>query len=108
MYVIILPISVFWLCCSMTSWIKREGNNIPLHAFKAGYEKDGSPLYIARARMVDGVMTPGKCGPGVKGAHFPYGGKEVIIEHHYEVFVPASNEEPASQSSRMATSLQML
>jgi len=37
--------------------------------------------------MVDGINTPGKCGPHLKGAYIPYGGKEVIIEHHYEVFV---------------------
>ena len=78
----------------MATWIPTKGNDIPKNAFQAGYE-DGSPLYIARARMVDGINSPGKCGPHLKGAHFPYGGKEVIIEHHYEVFVPAPKEEYA-------------
>jgi len=78
--------------CSMATWKSTKGNRIPANAFRAGYEADGRPLFIARARMVDGVMTPGKCGCHLHGAHIAYGGKELIIDH-YEVMVlpPGAN-----------------
>jgi len=76
----------------MATWISTRGNQIPENAFRAGYEADGRPLFIARVRMVDGVMTPGKCGSHLPGAHIPYGGKEVIVDQ-YEVMVlhPGAN-----------------
>ena len=70
----------------MASWVKTTRNNIPDFAIRAGYDDNGKPLFIARAK-VDGVLTPGKCGTHLTGgAYIPYCGKERIIKE-YEVLV---------------------
>lgn len=76
----------------MAQWVKASGKTIPEGAVRGGYEKDGKSLFIVRARMADGYMTPGKIGHHLPGAHFPYGGKEVILEE-YEVLVHSSSSE---------------
>lgn len=58
----------------MADWVSTSGCLIPDNAIRAGYEEDGNPLYIARAKM-EGTMTPGKCGHHLLGgAHIPYDG----------------------------------
>lgn len=69
----------------MTHWVSTSGCNIPENAIRSGYEKDGRPLYIARAKM-ECTETAGKCGPHLQGAHIPYDGEEKIV-HNYEVLV---------------------
>nr|XP_022294156.1 uncharacterized protein LOC111104472 [Crassostrea virginica] len=69
----------------MATWVTTTGNHIPEGAIRAGYEEDGKALFIARANM-EGVLTPGKCGNHLHGAHIPYGGKEQIV-NQYEVLV---------------------
>lgn len=69
----------------MTHWVSTSGCNIPENAIRAGYEKDGRPLYIARAKM-ECTETAGKCAPHLGGAHIPYDGEEKIV-HNYEVLV---------------------
>ena len=69
----------------MASWVKTTGSKIPEGALRAGYEENGTPLFIARAK-VEGILTSGKCGVHLPGAHIPFGGKEVIV-NEYEVLV---------------------
>ncbi|XP_062566649.1 uncharacterized protein LOC134228965 [Saccostrea cucullata] len=74
----------------MAVWVTTTGSNIPEGAIRGGYEADGKPLFIARAQ-IEGVMTPGKCGNHLPGAHIPYGMKEQIFKQ-YEVLVhPSGN-----------------
>lgn len=40
-------------------WKKEHGGHIPHHAVLAGYDKDGSPLYVGRAHH-RGDVIPGK------------------------------------------------
>lgn len=69
----------------MASWVTTTGSEIPKGAIRAGYEDNGNPLFIARAE-VEGILTSGKCGFHLKGAHIPSRGKEVIV-NLYEVLV---------------------
>ncbi|XP_062581832.1 uncharacterized protein LOC134243598 [Saccostrea cucullata] len=69
----------------MAVWKSTNGSSIPKDAIRAGYEKDGTPLFIARADM-NGIMTPGKCSVELNGAHIPFDGKEEIVPY-YDVLV---------------------
>nr|XP_034314036.1 natterin-4 [Crassostrea gigas] len=69
----------------MAVWEKTSGSKIPDNAIRAGYEKDGKPLFIARAKM-GGLWTSGKCGTHLPGAHIPNDCKEVIVRD-YDVLV---------------------
>jgi len=65
-------------------WIACAGSEIPPYAVKGGHEKDGMPLYIARAAYKGGIH-PGKAGPHLTpGCRIPCGGEEHKIES-YEV-----------------------
>ncbi|XP_052811230.1 uncharacterized protein LOC128238934 [Mya arenaria] len=70
----------------MAVWESCSGGVIPPSAVRAGYEADGKPLFIARARMDDGTLNPGKAGCHLPGAHIPWGGKENIVQN-YEILV---------------------
>jgi len=72
-----------------TSWILTEGSQIPQGAIRGGNEADGSPLYIARS-FVDNSVQVGKASHKLKGAHIPYGGKEVVKDK-YEVLCGFEN-----------------
>lgn len=69
----------------MAEWVKTSGSKIPDNAIRAGYEENGRPLFIARAKM-EGTWTPGKCSPNYDGAYIPYDGKELIVKD-YDVLV---------------------
>lgn len=69
----------------MAEWKKTSGSKIPDNAIRAGYEKDGKPLFIARAKM-GGVWTSGKCGSHLSGAYIPYDCKEFVVKD-YDVLV---------------------
>lgn len=69
----------------MSTWVTTFGNNIPDGAIRAGCEADGRPLFVARAR-IENLVTPGKAGFHLPGAHIPYGCKEHIV-NQYEVLV---------------------
>ncbi|KAJ6220619.1 hypothetical protein RDWZM_006431 [Blomia tropicalis] len=64
-------------------WKKEHGGHIPHHAVLAGYDKDGSPLYVGRAHH-RGDVIPGKISPSHRVLYIPYGGKEHHVSH-YEV-----------------------
>ncbi|XP_061190103.1 natterin-3-like [Saccostrea echinata] len=74
----------------MAVWVSTMGSNIPEGAIRAGYEGDGKPLFIAKAR-IEGTMTPGKCGFHLNGAHIPYGTKEQIINQYEVLVLPLKN-----------------
>eukprot|EP00105_Crassostrea_gigas_P010715 XP_011426077.1 PREDICTED: uncharacterized protein LOC105327354 [Crassostrea gigas] len=69
----------------MAEWESTSGRKIPDNAIRAGYEKDGKPLFIARAK-IGGLWTSGKCGSHLPGAHIPHDGKEFIVKG-YDVLV---------------------
>lgn len=65
-------------------WVQVVSNRIPANAVQAGQEASGSPLYIARAKLGDGVHV-GKASPN-QGAYIPYDGREVHVTT-FEVFI---------------------
>jgi len=71
--------------CRCPRWVPATGGNVPANALIAGYENNGTPLYIARA-IYNGSLVPGKVRPGFSGANIPYGGSEITV-NPYEVLV---------------------
>ncbi|KDQ21376.1 carbohydrate-binding module family 12 protein, partial [Botryobasidium botryosum FD-172 SS1] len=72
------------------TWVGVTGKDIPNNAIEGGRDRDGSPLYIARA-FYEGGVHPGKCGRGLrKGAVIGYGNKEIELDQ-YEVLVGDQN-----------------
>ena len=67
------------LCLSM------QNGSIPPLTLPAGYEGDGTPLYIARAWHENGLHI-GKVRTEFKAAHIPYDGK-VVHKASYDVYV---------------------
>ncbi|KAH7882190.1 hypothetical protein F5I97DRAFT_1931907 [Phlebopus sp. FC_14] len=69
-------------------WVLAADNNIPPNAVPFGEDRNGCPLYIARA-LLEGGLHLGKAAPHLPGAVITYAGKEHIM-HRYEVLVFAS------------------
>jgi hypothetical protein len=65
------------------SWVKITNGEIPFNALVAGYEEDGTPLYVARAEH-EGGQHPGKTSKPLGAIHFGYAGQEVS-KRDYEV-----------------------
>ena len=59
---------------------------MPERAVVVGHERDGTPLFAARA-FFEGGRHPGKVRPEFGGAHIPFGGREVQGIVDYEVLV---------------------
>ncbi|WP_176461752.1 DM9 repeat-containing protein [Anaeromicrobium sediminis] len=66
-------------------WVAASKGSIPLGAITAGYEADGTPLYVARAHHSKGLHI-GKIKPVSNGATIPIEGVEVLTSF-YEVLV---------------------
>jgi hypothetical protein len=66
-------------------WVMACGGDVPANARPGGSEKDGTALYIARAK-IEGGMHIGKVRADFKGAYIPWGGKERKVPY-YEVYV---------------------
>ena len=66
-------------------WVAAADGEVPFGAIKGGYDDDGSPLFIIRARY-QGGMHLGKMNPASGKAYIPYGGQEVEVVA-YEVLV---------------------
>lgn len=69
-------------------WVLVEDNVIPPNAVPFGEDKNGTPLYIARA-LLEGGLYLGKAGSHLQHALISYGGREHQIPK-YEVLVCAS------------------
>ncbi|KAF9228098.1 hypothetical protein BS17DRAFT_692358 [Gyrodon lividus] len=67
-------------------WVLVEDNNIPPNAVPFGEDRNGAPLYIARALL---EVYLGRAGSQLSGAVIGYAGKERIMAK-YEVLVCAS------------------
>ncbi len=65
------------------SWTKVTNGQIPPNALVAGYEADGTALYVARAEH-EGGQHPGKTSKPLGAIHFGWGGKEET-KSDYEV-----------------------
>ncbi|KAH7924335.1 hypothetical protein BV22DRAFT_1035228 [Leucogyrophana mollusca] len=84
-------------------WILVEDNHIPANAVPFEQDRNGCPLFIARA-LVEGELHIGKAGPQIiGGALISYGGRERTISK-YEVLICASQlrwgiaEQPTTHS----------
>lgn len=66
------------------AWVHLDGN-FPPNAIAAGYEADGSALYIARASL-GGGMHIGKVRANAREAFIPFGGREEIVSD-FEILV---------------------
>jgi hypothetical protein len=60
---------------SAQDWQPAAPGSLPQWATPAGYEADGTPLYIARAPFNGGLQV-GKANPTHADAYIPWGGKE--------------------------------
>jgi hypothetical protein len=66
-------------------WVAASGGQVPDGAVALGREKDGTPLFAARAQYQGGLHL-GKVRLAFGAANIPYGGKEVKV-NAYEVLV---------------------
>lgn len=71
--------------CGGGKWVNASNGIIPDGAICSGHEKDGTPLFVARAEH-NGGLHPGKIRHGFGAANIPYGGKEVKVTN-YQVLV---------------------
>ncbi|KAI8321595.1 hypothetical protein GQ54DRAFT_250918, partial [Martensiomyces pterosporus] len=67
-------------------WVSASNSVIPPNAVQGGIEKDGRPLFIARA-MYKGGLHPGKAAPHIQkgGCSIGWGHEEVNVSE-YQVF----------------------
>lgn len=63
-------------------WVHSSSNSDG-EPVQAGYDSDGSPLFLIAADVGQSSMTPGKFNPAHEKAYVPYGGKEVTVEECY-------------------------
>ncbi|KAJ1946317.1 hypothetical protein FBU59_002057 [Linderina macrospora] len=68
-------------------WISCTNGHIPPNAVQGGIEKDGKPLFVARA-MYKGGLHPGKAGPHIQkgGCAIGWGHDEINVSE-YQVLV---------------------
>ena len=73
---------------SAFAWVKARDGALPQSALEAGHERDGAPLYVARARVgAERLWSLGKLNPrDHEFCHVPWGGKEHVVRE-YEVLV---------------------
>ncbi|KAJ2349104.1 hypothetical protein IWW50_005131 [Coemansia erecta] len=66
-----------------TRWVTATDGYIPPDAVQGGVEKDGSPLFVARA-MHKGGLHPGKAAPHIQGGgcSIGFGHKEVNVREY--------------------------
>ncbi|KER25128.1 hypothetical protein X801_02621 [Opisthorchis viverrini] len=60
-------------------WLPAEGGRIPQNAVQAGVQKDGTPLFVARAK-INNEMCVGKALPTQTFALLPWGGQEHRVD----------------------------
>ncbi|KAJ2402483.1 hypothetical protein GGI23_000681 [Coemansia sp. RSA 2559] len=64
-------------------WVSAENGHIPPNAVQGGIEKDGTPLFVARA-IYKGGLHPGKAGQHLEngGCNIGFGHKEVAVSEY--------------------------
>jgi hypothetical protein len=64
-------------------WCEAKDGQIPYgkEPIQGGYEESGEQLYHALAKIRD-FWVPGKTGTHLKGANFPFAGREVRLVSH--------------------------
>ncbi|KAJ2548329.1 hypothetical protein EV175_004868 [Coemansia sp. RSA 1933] len=72
-------------------WTTARNNQIPPNAVQGGVEKDGKPLFVARA-LYKGGLHPGKAAEHIQGGgcSIGYGHKEVNL-NEYQVLCGSAN-----------------
>lgn len=78
----------------MYIWVHASGGAVPDGAAANGNEADGKPLFVARAKLDNGVH-PGKVQEQFGSANIPYRGREVKVRE-YEVLMNQGIWERAS------------
>ena len=66
------------------TWKPAAPGKLPLGAFVAGLEADGTPLFVARAHHGGGIH-PGKYSAKYGKCYIPWGGKEFEVTSHFEI-----------------------
>jgi hypothetical protein len=82
---------------SNPDWQTGAGGSLPPWATPAGWEADGSPLYIARAPFNGGVQV-GKVNPARPGAYISWGGTENTVPA-FEVYCGTGRWVPGTAAS---------
>jgi len=62
-------------------WRGASGGQIPVNAVPAGFEANGTPLYVCRGAF-QGGMHPGKIRAGFGGCNIGYGGAEHVVRSY--------------------------
>ncbi|PAA57061.1 hypothetical protein BOX15_Mlig034094g2 [Macrostomum lignano] len=65
------------------SWVPASNGQVPPRAVQVGTQRDGSPVYVSRARHGN-ELIPAKLVQGHGHVCLPYGGKEHLVQQ-YEV-----------------------
>ncbi|GAA34696.2 hypothetical protein CLF_102703 [Clonorchis sinensis] len=66
---------------SSCHWLPAEGGQIAKNGLQAGVQKDGTPLFVARAK-VNNEMCVGKALPNQNFALLPWGGQEHRMDRY--------------------------
>jgi hypothetical protein len=80
-----VKVNPYEVYCGGGKWVDASNGNIPEGAICLGNEKDGTPIFVARAAY-NGGIHPGKIRHGFGAANIPYGNKEVKVAN-YQVLV---------------------
>jgi hypothetical protein len=64
-------------------WVPASGGSIPANAVQGGRDKDGSPIYVGRARFSSDLL-PAKVVPNLRTACVSFAGAEHPVAN-YEV-----------------------
>ncbi|ORX69528.1 hypothetical protein DL89DRAFT_205938, partial [Linderina pennispora] len=64
-------------------WVSCSNGHIPPNAVQGGIERDGKPLFVARA-MYKGGLHPGKAAPHLEdgGCNIGWGHKEITVSDY--------------------------
>ncbi|KAJ1852430.1 hypothetical protein LPJ73_002831 [Coemansia sp. RSA 2703] len=83
-------------------WVSASNGNIPPQAVQGGVEKDGTPLFVARA-MYKGGLHPGKAGPHIQdgGCAIGWGHKEVNVSEYQVLCGDASQLRWVNQNKEL-------
>lgn len=80
-------------------WGIASGGAVPADAVPAGRERDGEPLYVARAAVAPGTLHIGKVRPAFGAANIGYGNDEHKV-YSYEVLLHPSSSPPPEAPRR--------